>query len=414
LLASVATVATAGRFVSPVSGTSISVNSRRLASMNFLMAGSMRFRSFLATILTSTCVSVAQAGELPRQLPAVVAIPSEYATADILLVQSIEPVPDGISVSSPPEMIEAPALNASEPMYADGMPDVFPDVVQPFALSTEGVATCEECAHSGDGECGDCTNCQECWTYQLLPDGIIYHSYLAGPKEPRLAAAFWNDSKLGWQLDYTVGGRFGLLRYGTADNIWPQGWQVDIEGAAFPRVNLDENLDLDAADYRVGIPLTYGRDRWQAKLAIYHLSAHVGDEFLIRNPSFERRNYVRDAVVAGLSWYPANFARLYGEIEYGFNLDGGAEPWALQFGFELSPLRYNGCGGDPFLAMNVSSREDVDFGGNLSLQVGWQWRGYNNRKLLRTGLHFLTGKSTQFEFFRQHEDQVGIGFWYDF
>jgi hypothetical protein len=248
----------------------------------------------------------------------------------------------------------------------------------------------------------------------VLPTGIIYHSYLAGPKEPRFAAVFWHDSKLGWQLDYSVGGRVGLVRYGDTANILPQGWQLDLEGAAFPRVNLDENMDLDAADYRVGLPLTYGKDRWQVKLAIYHLSAHVGDEFLIRNPNFERINYVRDAFVAGISWYPVNLVRLYGEVEWGFNLDGGAEPWAFQFGFELSPRRYNGCGGDPFLALNWSTREDVDFGGNLCLQAGWQWRGVDNQRLLRTGFHLLTGKSNQFEFFRQNETQVGIGAWYDF
>jgi hypothetical protein len=360
------------------------------------------------------CFCPAMGYELPRQLPAVVAIPSEFADTGTLLVQSIESIPDSISLSSPPEVIETPEQTVPETFYVEGAPDVFPDAVQSFDLQTTDAQPCAECGHSGCSECDACPACQDCRTWQILPGGIIYHSYLAGPKEPRMAAAFWHDSKLGWQLDYTVGGRFGLLRYGTADPIWPQGWQVDIEGAAFPRVNLDQNMDLDAADYRVGIPITYGRDRWQAKLAVYHLSAHVGDEFLIRNPSFERINYVRDAAVVGLSWYPATFARLYGEVEYGFNLDGGAKPWAFQGGFELSPLRYNGCSGDPFLAMNVSSRQDVGFGGNLSLQVGWQWRGLNNRKLLRTGLHYLTGKSTQFEFYNQHEDQLGIGFWYDF
>ena len=33
------------------------------------------------------------------------------------------------------------------------------------------------------------------------------------------------------------------------------------------------------------------------KLAYYHISAHIGDEFLERNPTFERVNYVRDAAV---------------------------------------------------------------------------------------------------------------------
>lgn len=374
----------------------------------------MRLRVLLATILVCKIAYMAQAAELPRQLPAVVAIPADFAAADILQVQSIEPMPEDLPSPSPLPIIEGPALSGSDPIFYEGTSDFFPEATPSFSGSSISGTICAECEGVGCAECGSGPGCPECKSWQVLPSGIIYHSYLAGPKEPRMAAVFFHDKQLGWQLDYAVGGRFGLLRYGTTDNIWPQGWQLDIEGAAFPRVNLAENMDLDVADYRVGIPLTYGRDHWQAKLAIYHISAHIGDEYLIRHPTYQRINYVRDAAVVGLSWYPATFARLYGEAEYGFNLDGGAKPWAFQFGFELSPLRYNGFSGDPFLAMNVSSRQDVGFGGNLCLQVGWQWRGYQNRKLLRTGFHYLTGKSNQYQFYNEHEDQLGIGFWYDF
>ena len=345
-------------------------------------------------------------------------------TPDILLVQAIEPIPDQFAndgsteiIETPPpqsgtEFIDMPPQQPGVEIIEGGTPDTFPMGDPSFDMAMMDGSPGGDC---GDcGQCEDCQACGKCWTCQVLPTGIIYHSYLAGPKEPRFGAVFWHDKKLGWNLDYTVGGRVGLVRYGTTDNILPQGFQLDLEGAAFPRVNIDENMDLDAADYRVGIPLTYGKDRWQAKLAIYHLSAHVGDEFLIRNPNFERRNYVRDAFVAGVSFYPVNLVRLYGEAEWAFNTSGGADPFAFQLGAEVSPLRYNGCGGDPFLAVNWSLRQDVDFGGNLCLEFGWQWRGVDNQRLMRTGFHLLTGKSNQFEFMRQNETQVGIGAWYDF
>ena len=312
--------------------------------------------------------------------------------------------PPGVPTGIPPGNT---SMNPADPtIIYEGTPDAFPTMMDSMGGPGPGCSNC--------GNCQECQQCAECWTWQILPTDIIYHSYLAGPKEPRFAAIFWHDTDLGWNLDYTVGGRVGLVRYGTTDHIWPQGWELDLEGAAFPRVNLDQNMDLDAADYRVGIPLTYGKDKWQAKLEVYHLSAHVGDEYLIRHPSFERINYVRDSLVAGISYYPVNMVRVYGEAEWGFNLDGGAKPWAFQFGCEVSPLRYNGCGGDPFLALNTSLRQDVDFGGNLNLQAGWQWRGYNNRRLLRAGFHYLVGKSNQFEFYSQNESQLGAGVWYDF
>ena len=398
-------------------------------------------RCLCAANAFAAAVVCAQLPDLPRQMPAMVALPAETyrPPASTIPAESIEPMPDAFADSITPEVIEAPQqaspsqvfyeggsaspempnafesvetppLDGESEVYYDGMPDVFPNGFdasgQPSRLG--GMR------FGNTGDCETCQTCEECFTCQVLPTGIIYHSYLAGPKEPRLGAVAWHDSKLGWQLDYTVGARVGIVRYGTTDNVLPQGFQLDVEGAAFPRVNLDENMDLDAADYRVGVPLTYGKDKWQVKAEVYHLSAHVGDEFLIRNPNFDRINYVRDAIVLGYSCYPVNLLRLYGEVEWAFNRDGGAKPWAFQFGFELSPRRYNGCSGDPFLALNASLREDVDFGGNLCLQTGWQWRGLNNQRLLRTGFHLLTGKSNQFEFMRQNETQLGAGVWYDF
>ena len=75
---------------------------------------------------------------------------------------------------------------------------------------------------------------QESWRWQLLPTGLMYKSYLAGNREPRLGSQLVYERNHGWLWDATVGGRVGILRYGTENELWPQGWQLDIEGAAFP------------------------------------------------------------------------------------------------------------------------------------------------------------------------------------
>jgi hypothetical protein len=59
-------------------------------------------------------------------------------------------------------------------------------------------------------------------------------------------------------------------------------------------------------------------------------------------------------------------------------------------------------------------REEVDFGGELTAQAGYQWRGARSGRLLRVGLQYMTGKSPQYEFFNLNEEQLGIGLWFDY
>lgn len=144
----------------------------------------------------------------------------------------------------------------------------------------------------------------DCWTWQLLPDGLIYPSYLAGTNESRFASVWNHDSHLGWMWDLEAGGRVGIFRFGTeGGSPRPNGWQLDLEGAAFPRLDLDHEEDLISVDFRVGLPLTFGYGPFQAKLAVYHLSSHLGDEFSLRFPDYPRINYSRDALVLGGSYY---------------------------------------------------------------------------------------------------------------
>jgi hypothetical protein len=266
----------------------------------------------------------------------------------------------------------------------------------------------------GAADDGSCPVPSGDWCWQLLPDGLIYHSYLAGIKEPRFAINWMNERGLGDLWDVTLGGRVGILRYGNCSLGYPQGWQVDMEGGVMPRLSQDDDLDLQSSDYRFGIPITYGRGNTQYKFAFYHLSSHVGDEFLENNPGFVRINYSRDAFVLGVSHYPWPALRLYGEMGFAFRSDGGSKPWEFQFGVDYAPAHETGVRGAPFAAANAHLREDVDFGGSGVLQAGWAWRGSGTRQLFRAGLQYYNGKSSQFQFFDRSEQQTGFALWYDY
>jgi hypothetical protein len=118
-------------------------------------------------------------------------------------------------------------------------------------------------------------------------------------------------------------------------------------------------------------------------------------------------------IVWGHSFFLTRDIRLYGEAGWAFTYDGGTEPWEFQFGLDYSPAELTGQRGSPFVAVNGHLRQEFDFGGNIVVQTGWQWRGYSGH-LFRIGMHYFQGMSDQWEFFDQFEDKLGFGLWYDF
>ncbi|QDU30415.1 hypothetical protein ETAA8_55550 [Anatilimnocola aggregata] len=253
----------------------------------------------------------------------------------------------------------------------------------------------------------------EPWSWHLLPDGLIYKSYLAGAKESRLSAHIIHETDHYALWDATLGGRVGIWRYGNSSRINPEGFQVDVEGSAQVRLDIQNNVDVQAVDFRGGMPLTYGIGQHRFKFAYYHLSSHLGDEFLIENPTYPRLNFARDVFVLGHSFYWTEKLRLYSEVGWAFYTDV-SEPWEFQFGIDWAPTRPTGWAGEPFFAINGHLREELNFGGNLTVQTGWAWVGDENSHLLRAGLHYFNGGSSQFSFYQEHEQQLGFGLWYDY
>ncbi len=255
----------------------------------------------------------------------------------------------------------------------------------------------------------------EPWTFQVMPLGLMYRSYLAGPKEPRIASFWSNQDDLGSLMDAAVGGRLGLLRFGTEDAVKPEGWQLDLEGGIQARLDLGtDSAPLLAVDFRVGFFSTWAQDQWQIKAGYYHISSHLGDEYLLLNPDARRINYLRDSLVLGAGYFWTERLRLYFETAYAVGAVGGAEPWEFQFGAEWAPACNTGLRGGPFTAINVDLREEIDFSGNLVLQAGWAWRRFPRGALMRIGLEYFSGYSDQYEFFDQVEDRFGWGLWADF
>jgi hypothetical protein len=252
------------------------------------------------------------------------------------------------------------------------------------------------------------------WGLRILPKGLIYHPYLAGPKESRTSLVAAQTDELGWTFDTTIGGQFGLVRIGTADPFFPLGIQLDVEASAQLRQANLVNLDVLTSDVRFGIPLSFSHGPHKTKLGVYFLRSHAGDDFQFRFPDLDLKldeYFERQSLVLGHSVYLSDRFRVYGEAGYAVH-SKVSEQWEFQFGAEYAPVIPTSILGAPFLAANAYLREEVNFGGTVTLQGGWSWRGGNGR-LLRLGVQYSNGMSSQFTLYDQHEQQIGFGIWLD-
>lgn len=253
-----------------------------------------------------------------------------------------------------------------------------------------------------------------CW--QVLPKGLLYRTYLAGEKEPRMQFLSLYDTKSKRKVwDAVLGGRVGILRKSDTCNPNGDAFQLDLEGAVFARVLPDEESTmLEGSDYRVGLYGTWRRDRLSYRAGYYHISSHVGDEFLIANPAFNRINYVRDSLLAGISYDLSAITRVYGEVGYALGVEGGAEPFELQLGTEYTPKAQTTATGAPFFAVNGHWREEFGLSTGVNVVSGWGWQGVETKRRLRLGLNYYNGPSLQYEFFDRWENLVGAGIWMDY
>lgn len=254
----------------------------------------------------------------------------------------------------------------------------------------------------------------ECFEFQLLPKGLLYRSYLAGEKEPRFNSVWLKEKDRGLVWESQLGGRIGLMKYSNLNEAAPRAWQLDMEGGAHARVDPKNESDLESVDFRFGLLSTWRFGKNAYKLGYYHLSSHAGDEYLLRNPTFVRVNYVRDSAIFGITHHLTDDMQIYGELGYAAGHQGGAEPLELQYGYQFSPLHAYGLKGAPYFAINGHTREDFEWITSVNTVAGWQWRGEGSNHLFRVGLQYYTGPALQWEFAGRKETLCGAGMWFDY
>ncbi len=250
----------------------------------------------------------------------------------------------------------------------------------------------------------------------LFPSSQLFGTYIAGPKEPRMQMLWMSDSKSDDTYgDAVLGGRAGIFHLTGRDDSFAEQFQLDLDGAVFARIlPFEDSAELTGSDYLVALWGTWRTGPLALRTGYRHLSSHLGDEFLLLNPGYPRRNYVRDSLLLAMSYDIDEQFRVYGEYGYAFGVGGGAKPNECQFGGEWIGPREQPTAGAPFSAVHVQFREEQKGDAGFNLSAGWGWRADENGRHLRVGLNYYRGPSLQYSFTDVEESLIGGGVWLDF
>lgn len=255
-------------------------------------------------------------------------------------------------------------------------------------------------------------------TLWLFPTGDVYPVYIADPHKAESAAMvhFYTRATIFESSDARAGlkggGRFGLMRL---DPAAPGGrsWQLSLDAGLDAQFDSKQKLDNIGWDGNYGFTLTTASGGpLSFKLAVLHLSAHVGDEYAERTGR-TRIDYTREELAFGLGWRLTRGWRAYAEGGYGYYLlTEEQQPWRVQGGLEYV-TRHTLLGGRFawYAAVDFQSFEERDWRLDTAIQTGLTTKAGGRR--VRIGVQYDDGRAPMGEFFQNTEAWITLAIWID-
>ena len=147
---------------------------------------------------------------------------------------------------------------------------------------------------------------------------VLFQPLLADPRQVCYSLGYRaGDEVIGVKtIAVSLGDDFPIYRW---LNIFNHGdLQVGIEAGIWsvfnlnPHPNPDGGTELVNTDFYCGIPLTYAYNQWSFRFRIYHISSHLGDEYMVNHPETKRLNPSIEATDLYVSYQLSEAVRFYG------------------------------------------------------------------------------------------------------
>lgn len=245
----------------------------------------------------------------------------------------------------------------------------------------------------------------------LPEDPVLFKPLIANPREVDYSAGWrFNDQALNKNvIDISFGDIITFYRW---LNVGSCNGQLDIslEGGLWAVfAPLCESSPLLNADYFVGLPVTYAFGPWAFRIRGYHISSHLGDEFLEMHPGYDRRNPSAEYVDFFVSNYITDDIRLYGGVGVVAHMDKtfrigrfyaacGAELHLSELGFVSTRDQVYGR---PFYGMHFHYQTQHTKHIDQTYVLGYEWgKLCGLQRVLRAFIQYHDGYSWEGQFFR--------------
>lgn len=266
------------------------------------------------------------------------------------------------------------------------------------------------------------------WFPQLT---VLYPPMIADPRQVMYSVAYRaGDRVVGKKaICIALGDNFPIYRW---SNVFP--WcgdlQIGIEAGIWAPFNFHDVphhdgtcCELFNTDYLLGFPLDYAVDRWAFRLRLYHISSHLGDEFICNRPWIcdERANPSFEALEFLTSCQVTRYLRLYGgpgfilHSDKSFRMDRFYVEYGAEARFLPSRFCFHQLYGTFFLAFDVQNWQVRDWDFDWTIKGGYEiskLAGIGRKMRLFASYH--DGFSYEGQFFLKRTSYGEFGFSWGF
>lgn len=246
---------------------------------------------------------------------------------------------------------------------------------------------------------------------EAFPKTLIFQPLLADPRWPAFSGAMQNysrrpGSKVLWAATFGE----SLPFVGSRGD---ERWQFGMHAAVFTIWDVkSETEELINADFIVGLPYTWRRGRWTGMFRLFHVSTHLGDEFVLSHRDVARVNLSYEALDAKLSY----------DFDRGLRAYGGGGSMIRKYPPEVKPLFFQ-LGGEwlgppfargvlrPVAAADLQKIQNHGWAAtNVSVRAGVQMQNLLLRtRCLQLLVEYYRGHDPNGQFFADSVEEFGLG-----